>query len=357
MRNLTDSRSSSHSVSMPRKAPARRRSVALYALLAVLFVIAAMYLFRTLEFRFPQWYGATFVQWPFLLDAEDRPHFAMYFLQQNARAAGLRDGDALVDINGVPVTSRSVYSDQLAASHPGDMMDVKFQRKGQQLEEHTRVSLTKMTGNTNPLAVLLYAGFPAICLALGFWVVIVRPHDVRAWLLLALMLSVAALFNSFTDFWSPGVRTIATIYFQFEANSWLGWLFLLGIYFPEPFPDAVRRKWWNWLLWTVVPLWAVFALAHMVSFVIELHSIRAAIPINRFIGQMHVVGQILNFLMVAGFLACIAAKYRLALSADAKRRLRVLYAGTAVSLLPPITLLTVAGLSRFLRSIFRSGWR
>jgi sigma-B regulation protein RsbU (phosphoserine phosphatase) len=255
-----------------------------------------------------------------------------------------REGDALIALNGVSITSRSGYADTLSASHPGDMMDVTFQRRGKQLEEHTRVRLTKLIGKTNPPAVLLFAGMPALCLALGFWVVIVRPRDVRAWLLLALMLSISALFNSFTDFWSPPFRTLATIYFQFEGNSWLGWLFLLGIYFPEPFHGALRWKWWNWLLWTVAPLWAVFALAHIVSFVIELHSIRAAIPINRFIGRIHVVGQLLNFLMVVGFLACIGTKYRMALSADAKRRLRVLYAGTAAGLIPLIVLFTFASL-------------
>ena len=132
----------------------------------------------------------------------DRPHFELQFLQQNARDAGLRDGDALIALNGVSITSRSGYADTLSASHPGDMMDVTFQRRGKQLEEHTRVRLTKLRGKTNPPAVLLFAGMPALCLALGFWVVIVRPRDVRAWLLLALMLSISALFNSFTDFWS-----------------------------------------------------------------------------------------------------------------------------------------------------------
>jgi sigma-B regulation protein RsbU (phosphoserine phosphatase) len=335
---------SSPTAAAPRKAAVGQRSTALYVALAALFIIAVAYQARTLEQRFPQWFHVNLVAWPFLLDAEDRPHFELQFLQQNARDAGLREGDALIALNGVSITSRSGYADTLSALHPGDMMDVTFQRRGKQLEEHTRVRLTKLSGKTNPPAVLLFAGMPALCLALGFWVVIVRPRDVRAWLLLALMLSISALFNSFTDFWSPPFRTLATIYFQFEGNSWLGWLFLLGIYFPEPFHGALRWKWWNWLLWTVAPLWAVFALAHIVSFVIELHSIRAAIPINRFIGRIHVVGQLLNFLMVVGFLACIGTKYRMALSADAKRRLRVLYAGTAAGLIPLIVLFTFASL-------------
>ena len=174
---------------------------------------------RTLEQRFPQWFGVTLVHWPFLLNAEERPNFEILFLQPNARQAGLDERDVLIATNGVPVTSRSVYSDILLASHPGDMLDVTFRKKGKQLEEHARVRLEKLVGKTNLFSVLLFLVMPALCLGLGFWVVIVRPHDVRAWLLLALLLSIATLFNSFADFWSSSYRTLAIIYFQLGVNS------------------------------------------------------------------------------------------------------------------------------------------
>ena len=90
----------------------------LYIALAALFIIAVAYQVRTIEQRFPQWFGANFVQWPFLLDAEDRPHFELEFLDQNAQEAGLREGDVLIALDGVPVTSRSVYADTLSASIP-----------------------------------------------------------------------------------------------------------------------------------------------------------------------------------------------------------------------------------------------
>ena len=177
-------------------------------------------------------------------------------------------------------------------------MDVTFQRKGEQLERHARVRLEKLEGKTSPLALILFLGLPAFCLALGFWVVTVRLRDPRAWLLLALMLSIATLFNSFTDFWGPSIRTLATIYFHFESNSWLDWLLLLGVYFPEPFPDTNGWRWWKRLAWTVVCLWTVFALTNLVAFAIELHSIRAAMPVNHLIAQMLPVGQLLGFIMV-----------------------------------------------------------
>jgi len=116
-----------------------QRSRALYVALIALFVIAVAYQARTLEQHFPQWFGAHFIQPPFLLDAEAQPHFKLQFIRQNARDAGLREGDTLIAVNGVSVTSRSVYADALSASHAGDTMDVTFTGKGKQLEEHTRL--------------------------------------------------------------------------------------------------------------------------------------------------------------------------------------------------------------------------
>ncbi len=338
----TESKFTNKLGAIPLRAPVARRPTAQYIALAALFLIAVSYQARTLEQRFPQWFGSSFVQWPFLLNADDRPQFTLTYLQRNAQNAGLQEGDSFIALNSVPVTSRGVYADALSALHPGDNIDVTFQRKGAQGQGRTRFRVTELRGNVNPWQVLLLVCLPGLCLALGFWVAVTRPRDVRAWLLLALMLSFAAFFNSFADLWKSSFRTLATIYFQFEANSWLGWLFLLGIYFPEPFQSTA--KWSKCLLWIIVPLWATFALTRMLSLAIELQSLHAAIPVNRFLGTFHVERQILNALMLIIFFLCIGAKYRLALSADAKRRLRVLYAGTAVSLVPLTSLFVSSNL-------------
>jgi phosphoserine phosphatase RsbU/P len=321
---------------MTRKATVRRRPArALYAALAVLFVIAAAYQLRALKQVFPQWFGAEFVQWPFLLDAEDQPHFLLQFVRKDARDAGLRDGDVLIAIDDVPVTSRSVYADLLSESHPGDWMKVTYRRNGQPLQASLR--LRKLEGNTGPILLLLYAVMPPLCLALGFWVVAVRLHDVRAWLLLAVMLGLATFFNSFPDFWEPPFRLLGSVYRILTETSWFAWLFLLGIYFPEPFPRKLRWKWWRWLVWIVLLLWGIHLAASVASFVAEFYSVTIAAPINQFLEKM----KFLVPLTLASFLVCIAVKYRIASSVDAKRRLRVLYAGAAISVLPIAVLFTI----------------
>lgn len=225
----------------------RRPARALYAGLAVLFVMAAGYQVRALKQIFPQWFGAEFVQWPFLLDAEDKPHFLLQFVREDARAAGLHDGDELIAINGVPVTSRSVYADALLASHPGEVMRVTCRANGKPLLSQTSLRLRKLEGSASPVLLLLYAVMPPLCLALGFWVVAVRLQDVRAWLLLGVMLGLATFFNSFPDFWERPFRILGTAYRIFTESSWFAWLFLLGIYFPEPFPGQFGGSGWRGL--------------------------------------------------------------------------------------------------------------
>jgi len=338
------------------RAPVRRRSLGLYLALTALLVIAVAYHGRTLEQRYPQWLGIKLVMWPFLLDAEAQPHFKTSFVQPNARDAGLREGDTLLTINGVPLTSRSEYSDALAASKPGDFLNLGFRSDGEQVERHARVQLIRLEGSSGPVLLLLVVAMPATCLLLGFWVAYARPRDVRAWLLLGVMLSLAALSSSFAEFWGPSIRTLGTIYYSFMQSTWFCWLFLLGIYFPEPFSGTVRTSRWKWLVYAVISVWAVFAVAFMVSYVLELRSIEAALPINRFLAQAGAVGRICNFLLLAGFIACIGVKYRLALSADAKRRLRVLYAGAAASLLPMMIVYIVAGVKRVQAELYFPGW-
>lgn len=158
-------------------------------------------------------------------------------------------------------------------------------------------------------------------------------HD----LLLGVMLGLATFFNSFPDFWEPPFRILGTAYRIFTESSWFAWLFLLGIYFPEPFPRAARWNRWKWLAWLVPLLWGILSVASVASTVAEFYSVTAAEFLNRYLGKLN----LLVPLTLASFLVCIAMKYGIASSVDAKRRLRVLYAGAAISLLPILILFSI----------------
>jgi sigma-B regulation protein RsbU (phosphoserine phosphatase) len=320
------------------KALSKALTRAPYIALALISVIAISYQARALEQIFPQWFGMKMVQWPFLLQARELPHFLVEFVNGDSSAAGLENKDEIIAINGLPLSSRSVYSDILLASHAGEHLTVTYRKRSESLDRTAEIPLHEQNSSPELIPILYYAALPAFCLTLGFLVAFLRPKDVRAWLLLGLMLSMATFFNAFPDFWSSQFRMPGAIYLHFQQNSWFAYLLLLGIYFPEQFPESSPWQWWQRLAWIVLAFWAVLCAADVASFAIEIRSVAAAVPINRFSDLAGASYFVLASLMIASFLASIALKYWLASSIDAKRRLRVLYAGAAASLLPISTL-------------------
>lgn len=113
-----------------------------------------------------------------------------------------------------------------------------------------------------------------------------------------------------------------------------------------------RWPWWRWLAWVVLPLWAIFLLADLVRSVIELYSVRAAIPFNVFLARFPLSGQLVYVVLAVSFLVCIAMKYRIASSHDVKRRLRVLSVGSALGLLPLTVFFTIEWLKGVTEGFF-----
>jgi phosphoserine phosphatase RsbU/P len=220
---------------------ATKRPLLLSAVLALLFMIAVAYQLRTTEYRFRGWFHhANAIMWPFLMFPQPATGtFAISFLQPNAKEAGLDEGDTLLEINGQPADAAAVFGDAIRAAKSGDLLHVKVRRtapSGEPSEHMVRVQLQAGTANDSKVfSVLLFVVMPVFCILLGFWVVVVRIRDPRAWLLLGLMLGFEAFFDPGLDFWPPWARDLGTVYRQGLLNSWPIWLLLLGIYFPQPF--------------------------------------------------------------------------------------------------------------------------
>lgn len=318
----------------------RRNTPLLYVLLGVVALASVLFHFRSLEQMFPQWFSIDRAEWPMFLQAGDKPYFVIRIPRENAQKAGLQDGDRLLAINDIPIRSRSAFADLLFSSKPGFTWKVLYRRGDQANETSAVLLLDRSATRTDPLNILFYVAVPAFSLALGFWVVTVRLYDRRAWLLLGVLLLIATAFDNYPYLWEPGWRLFGTLYRRLLDSGWLGCLFLLGIYFPEPFPRTRRWPWWKFLASVVLPVWATFLIADVASFVIELYSVKAAIPFNVFLARARLSPQLLQAVVVASFLFCMVVKYRIASSQDAKRRLRILLTGTALSLLP-ITSLSI----------------
>jgi sigma-B regulation protein RsbU (phosphoserine phosphatase) len=323
---------------------ASKRPVVQYVCLAVVCVVAVAYQVRSMEYRFPRWFGQTDApMWPFRAYGDDNSlSFSIAYLHASAKQAGLHEGDILLAVNGKPMTGKAVWGEAIARAKTGDTVTVTVTSKKGVPPRTATIRLAPFEANTRgPLPVVLFVVLPIFCLLLGFWVAAVRPRDVRAWLLLALMLNFAVFFDGGVEFWAPWARDMAEAYRSAGQNTWEIWILLLGIYFPEPFPPARRRAWWMWLAWTLIPPLAFFALVFVASAVGEMENYAAIFFLHGLLARFVWIGSVVSYGAIAGFIACIIAKSGKAASPDARRRLRLLCVGTLLSF-TPLSILFIA---------------
>ncbi len=165
-----------------------------------------------------------------------------------------------------------------------------------------------------------------------------RPRDIQAWVLLALMLSFAQIFSSYNIAGiGRGIREPAMLYHSLLSNAWPICMYFFGFYFPEPFPQGSRwRVIWKWIFWiAILPLALSYVAAAGVA-VGEMTSYAAVASIQRLLSGFHVYTQLLPFVAILTFFAAMFIKMSAEISVDSKRRLRLLYWGTAIALAPSL---------------------
>lgn len=274
------------------------------------------------------------VQAPFRFDADSRKIFKTG-LEPEARAAGLAAGDRIEQVNGAPYSGLAQWSAVIAESHPGDILDVTATRPDGSSET---ASLTLVRGpyafgRTSAVGYfwrefLVVGLLPLICLVIGYWVVLLRPADRNAWLLLVLLTFPSVAF----------VNTgLATGVAFFLRNFWYQTLqlavgpalLLFGVYFPERSRIDARARWVKWVLLGALgicigvlypEIWALYYGGGSGRFLTAASDV-AGRAIN-----------ILNLVFVLLYLLLTLDKLRTASTADARRRLRVLTAGMSVGL-------------------------
>ena len=186
-------------------------------------------------------------------------------LQGEAIAAGLRNGDRLLELRGEHFYGhQQMIALQGGGSkflHPGETLPVLVRRVDGTLHRATIRTVPRGTSppHSNPewIIKLLLLVPPLICLVIGYWVAAARIRDPNAWLLLFLF-AAPSVVSSRPEWW-PGAWTI-----------WLGaWynllqylmspaLLLFGIYFPERWRADRKAPWAKWLI--LAPLAACFLL-------------------------------------------------------------------------------------------------
>src|SRR5271165_5216676 len=256
-------------------------------------------------------------------------------VKPEAKAAGLATGVRVTGLNGAPYSGEAQWTEILVTARPGDTLDVEFDRPDgthgiatiiltQRKRAHAEVPVWAVL-TRDGVAVLL---LPLLCLLIGYWVVLAKPFDPNAWLLL-LLLAVPSVLTIDTGM-ATGAGLLLRIFWyttlQLLASPAL---LLFGIYFPERSRFDQKLPWLKWLI--IAPILA-FALIVYPYFYKVLLLGGAAPGWPKVITGGERVVSALNLACVLLYLVLTLDKLRSASTEDARRRLRVLTVGMALGI-------------------------
>ncbi len=272
---------------------------------------------------------------PFDFDGDTR---VIKSLQPEAARAGLSKGVVLESLNGAAYTGLAQWAAVLHPADPGDQILTGFLRPdGSQAQvaitlaaaqPHAglRVGLSQTLQNF-----FLFNFIPLLCMLVGYWVVFVKPSDPNAWLLLILLLYPQTLFTIKVGGYSTGTALILRdLYFQLIQVLSAPALLLFALRFPERSRIDVKLPWFKW---------AVIGPAILCSLIDFRQSYGQYFLAGNARWLIHLVtwtdhaANALALLCVVFYIALLFHTSRTASSADGRRRLRVLLAGTGTGLL------------------------
>ena len=265
----------------------------------------------------------------------------------SAQKLGLRHGDILLAVNGRTYTGSAVLAEAYAHARIGQSIAVSV-RSGSDVRT-IELPVQRPSNSVGHIAfdVVLNIAMPIGCILLACWVVLVRPRDTQAWLLLGLLVSFSQVLSSFKiEGWGPGWREWAMGYHMALAQSWPIFMPLFGFFFPEPFPFWRRlSRWRQIILWLVIaPAIAAGIVGGRIA-IIEMTDYAAAHRIYQETTFWQTPLRLYLYCLVGfGFFASIFTKSATAISTDAKRRLRLLYWGTTVATVPILIISAIASI-------------
>jgi hypothetical protein len=263
-------------------------------------------------------------------------------VQPEAAAAGVRDGDTVLSVNGRPLEGYSDYYVPLRRAQRCDRLTLQLRTNGAggPVEKNVSIALATVGSTIDAYIVPLIIITQLLCLALGFWVAAVRVGDRSASLLLAMMMGLANFIggNRRTMFGEGTLQPLLTTFYQFTAN--LAPIAL--VFFIIAFPDrlAFDRK-YPWVKWVVFGplLFRITASALIVGLegrhLDLVASVWDAYQRSNPLGTLHLIA-VVTFFVILGYRTVTAS------DRDARRRLLLLDGAAAASFIP-VTILIGLG--------------
>lgn len=321
--------------------PKRNSSKPLPQYLCLLLIFATAIAFQA-KYAQDIWYGEKVdvpVVFPKTASAE------LGFVSTSAAKLGLHVGDTVLKVDGTPYRGSIDLNGRSAQAKPGEQITVTVTSA---LGEKTVVlSATSASSSWGKLFYdfLLTVAMPIGCILLGFWVVLVRPRDMLAWLLLFVLVCFSQILTAAKiESWSPGWREIAMTWHWSLVLLWPVSMFLFGFFFPEPFPFWMKMgPHRNWLPILISAPLVIGAIPQVLVAVREMTDYAATQNVYRSYHHFEVALQIYAYCVIGfGFFSSIFTKSAMAISRDARRRLRLLYWGATISMAPLLLLILFA---------------
>ncbi len=318
-----------------------KSAAGLYLLLIVVAAISMVYYIAgAVALRAEFFHASHYVRDPFNTRSDGA---TLTQLRKEATAAGLVDGDVLLAFNGEPFTGYAQIHALLGRTKPGKTIEVSVRTPSGMIR---RVQVHVAAREGPDFSVWGYIAFltpvlgvPLLGLIVGYWVVVGRPRDLNAWLVLLLLATPETLFGNLDwQFWPMpwymllGLWNMLVDIFLFPALLWFGFLF------PERWRVDLRFPWFKYAILAVSGCSFVYNFGVFVAQDFDVQVIRSSIPAQVWADRAVAW---LNAICILLFLAALFDKLRSASTADARRRLRVLAIGSGLSLGPLLIIFAV----------------
>jgi sigma-B regulation protein RsbU (phosphoserine phosphatase) len=175
-------------------------------------------------------------------------------VQPEAKAAGLAMCMKITGLNGAPYSGIGQWAEILVTANPGDTLDVEFDRPNgtHGISTLTLTQRKRAHPGISNAAVLVRDGFidlllPLVCLFIGYWVVLMKPLDRNAWLLL-ILLTFPSVLTTDVGMATGAAMLMRGFWYQTLQLFASPALLLFGVYFPERSRIDQKIPWLKWLI-------------------------------------------------------------------------------------------------------------
>lgn len=258
-----------------------------------------------------------------------------------AAEAGMQIGDAVTAINGREYADGMVLIEELSKRKVGENVIYTVERQTETGETIKRdigvvggpINMSFRQALPDSLITFIFLILlPVTSFLLAFYVAFLRPRDPLAWFLLFLLLGIGSI-----AFEGGREGTLPKL-FQATLTGMLGmWLMLFGIYFPERLDLDRRYPFAKWFL--IVPL-GLSGLLNFIEHLGRFFDLRAVwVPVDNFTNPLGRIFTILSMIGFTIFFSALGYKSGTLENKDSRRRLRILYFGTATALLPSLVII------------------